>query len=117
MSFAEDQHPVGDFGPGGEHEPFGVGVRPGLRGGIFTALMPALARTGVEGSGELAGPVADQEPELCGAVTEVHQEIPDLLCSPRPVRLCGDPEDVHASALDLDDNRQYRRRSVTAQST
>jgi len=28
MSLAEDQHPVGDLGPGGEHEPFGIGVRP-----------------------------------------------------------------------------------------
>jgi hypothetical protein len=32
MSFAEDQHPVGDLGPGGEHEPFGVGVRAGASG-------------------------------------------------------------------------------------
>jgi hypothetical protein len=28
VSFAEDQHPVGDLGPGGEHEPFGIGVGP-----------------------------------------------------------------------------------------
>jgi len=27
MPCAEDQHPVGDLGPGGEHEPFGIGVR------------------------------------------------------------------------------------------
>jgi hypothetical protein len=28
MPFAEDQHPVGDLGPGGEHEPFGITVAP-----------------------------------------------------------------------------------------
>jgi len=28
MSFAEDQHPVGELGPGGEHEPFGITVAP-----------------------------------------------------------------------------------------
>ena len=28
MPRAEDQHPVGDLGPGGEHEPFGVSVGP-----------------------------------------------------------------------------------------
>ena len=28
MSFAEDQHPVGDLGPGGEHEPFRISVGP-----------------------------------------------------------------------------------------
>ena len=28
MPFAEDQHPVGDLRPGGEHEPFGISVGP-----------------------------------------------------------------------------------------
>jgi len=28
MPLAEDQHPVGDLGPGGEHEPFRVSVAP-----------------------------------------------------------------------------------------
>jgi hypothetical protein len=27
MPLAEDEHPVGDLCPGGEHEPFGMGVR------------------------------------------------------------------------------------------
>ena len=28
MPFAEDQHLVGDLGPGGEHEPFRISVGP-----------------------------------------------------------------------------------------
>jgi hypothetical protein len=28
VAFAEDQHPVGDFGPGGEHEPLRISVAP-----------------------------------------------------------------------------------------
>jgi hypothetical protein len=32
VSFAGDQHAVGDLGPGGEHEPFGIGVRAGTAG-------------------------------------------------------------------------------------
>ena len=44
VPFTEDRHPVGDLGPGGEHEPFGIGVRPGTSGGIFTASMPMPAR-------------------------------------------------------------------------
>jgi hypothetical protein len=28
MPPAEDQHPVGDFLPGGEHEPFSISVAP-----------------------------------------------------------------------------------------
>src|SRR5215467_10759240 len=35
VALAEDEHPVGEFCPGGER---------GLRGGIFTALMPLPAR-------------------------------------------------------------------------
>ena len=43
MSFAEDQHPVGDLGPGGDHEPLHMHSR-GDSGGIFIAWMPAPAR-------------------------------------------------------------------------
>jgi hypothetical protein len=45
VPFTEDQYPVGDLGPGGEHEPFGIGVRPRASGGIFTASMPTPAGT------------------------------------------------------------------------
>ena len=45
MPLAEDQHPVGDLRPGGEHEPFRISVRAGAPGGIFTASIPASART------------------------------------------------------------------------
>jgi hypothetical protein len=44
MPLAEDQHPVGNLGPGGEHEPFRIRVRM-RAGGIFTASIPASART------------------------------------------------------------------------
>ena len=43
----------------------------------------------VKRSGELPGPVADQEPEAGGAVTQVHQEVADLLNGPRAVRVRG----------------------------
>jgi hypothetical protein len=32
VSLAEDQHPVGDLGPDGQHEAFGEAVRPRLSG-------------------------------------------------------------------------------------
>ena len=35
MSLAEDEHPVGDLGPGGEHESFRVSVRAGAPGRDF----------------------------------------------------------------------------------
>jgi ferredoxin len=68
MSFAEDQHPVGDLGPGGEHEPFCVGVRAGASGWDLHGLDAGAGQDRVEGFGELPGPVADQEPEVRGAV-------------------------------------------------
>ena len=91
MPFAEDRHPVGDLGPGGEHEPFRRAFACGLRGGIFTASIPAPART-ASNDAELPGPVADQGPEACGAFAQVHHEVADLLDSSRAVRVCGDPE-------------------------
>ena len=63
--------------------------------------MPALARTASKECGELPGAVADQEPEVRGAVAEVHQEVADLLGGPRPVRVRGDPEDVDVAASRL----------------
>ena len=46
VSFAEDRHPVGDFSPGGEHEPLRIGVsREDFGAGILTASIPASART------------------------------------------------------------------------
>jgi hypothetical protein len=45
VPFTEDQHSVGHFRPDCEHESLRVGVRGGLRVGLFTATMPASART------------------------------------------------------------------------
>jgi hypothetical protein len=38
-----NQHPVCDLRPGGEYEPFGIGIRSGLPDGIFTASIRASA--------------------------------------------------------------------------
>ena len=102
MPFAEDQHPVGDLGPGGEHEPFRISVRARAPRRDLHGLDTSTGQDRVKRRGELPGPVADQEPEVCGAITEIHQEVADLLCGPRPVRVRGDPEDVHITGADLD---------------
>ena len=56
----------------------------GARAGVRMIRMSALFEDGVEGGGELAVPVADQEPELGGAVVEVHEQVAGLLGRPRP---------------------------------
>ena len=103
MSLAEDQHPVGDLRPGGEHEPFRVSVRTRASGRDLHGLDTGAGQDCVERLGELPGPVADQEPEAGGAITQIHQEVADLLYSPRAVRVRGDPEDVPVAAAGLHD--------------
>jgi hypothetical protein len=53
----------------------------------------------VERLRELPGAVADQEPEVRGAVSEVDQEVAGLLGGPRSIGIRGDPEDAHVPAL------------------
>ena len=57
---------------------------------------------GVEGGGELAVPVADQESEPVGAIAEVHEQVAGLLGNPGPGRVGGDPGGVHAATAVLD---------------
>ena len=45
----------------------------------------------VERGGELAVPVADQEPEPVGAFAKVHQQVAGLLGDPGPGGVGGDP--------------------------
>src|SRR6185503_3904003 len=51
---------------------------------------------GVEGGGELAVPVADQEPKPVGAVAEIHEQVASLLGDPGADGVGGDSGDVHA---------------------
>ena len=62
MPLAEDQYPVGDLGPGGEHEPFGVSVRAPAAGRDLHGLDPSVGQDSVKRCGELPGPVPDHEP-------------------------------------------------------
>jgi hypothetical protein len=55
----------------------------------------------VERRRELAVAIADQEAELAGACTQIHQQVTGLLDGPRPGGAGGDAQDVHAASLDL----------------
>ena len=105
VSLAEDEHPIGDLGPGGEHEPFGKGVCPRTSGRDLHCLDTGGGEDRVERIGELPGAVADQEAEVCGAVPEVHQEVADLLGGPLAVWMGGDPEDMNVAGADFDDEQ------------
>ena len=68
MTFADDQHPVRDLGPGGEHEPLRVGVRPGTAWRNLRDGDPGAGEHGVEGVGELPGPIPDDHLKRFGAL-------------------------------------------------
>jgi hypothetical protein len=82
VSFAEDQDAVGEFGSGGQDEAFGVAVRPGTSWWDLHGVDACVGQDGVERGGELAGSVADEEPEGGGAVVEVDQQVAGLLGGP-----------------------------------
>jgi len=102
MPLAQDQHPVSDLRPGGAHEPFRIGIRAGAPGRDCHGLDAGVGQERVEGSGELPGPVADQEPEVRSTITQIYQEFADLLGGPWAVRVRGHAEDVHVAGADLD---------------
>jgi hypothetical protein len=77
VPFADNEHPVGDLGPDGEHEPFGMSVRARARRDLH-GRDAGVSEDRDGRRGELPGPVADQEPEVRGPITQVHQQGADL---------------------------------------
>ena len=61
---------------------------------------------GVEGGGELAVAVADQEPEAPVGVVEVHEQVAGLLGQPGSGRVGGDAQDVYPAGGVLDDEER-----------
>jgi hypothetical protein len=53
MPLAEDQHPVGDLRPGGEHEPFRVSVRARTSGRDLHGLDTGVGQDCIKRPGEL----------------------------------------------------------------
>jgi hypothetical protein len=85
MSLPEDQHPIGEFGSDGQHEPFGEAVRPRTAGRDLDHLDARVRQHRIKRDRELTGPIADEEPEVGSALAEAHHEIAGLLGRPLPV--------------------------------
>ncbi len=102
VTFAEDQHAVGQLGSGGQHESLRESVRAGAAGRDLHDVDAGACEHGVEGGAELAGPVPDEVAEPGSAVTKVEEEISGLLGGPRPVGVGGDPEDVEVAGFYLE---------------
>jgi hypothetical protein len=101
-----DQQVVEAFAAQGADEAFGDRVRARCpHWGAEDADVGA-GEHRVEGGGELAVPVTDQEPKLLGSVAEVHQQVAGLLGDPGAGGMGGDSGDVHAAAAVLDHDEE-----------
>jgi len=118
VPLAEDQHAIGEFGSEGADEPFGKTVRPRAPRRNPDPADASIGQDGIEGCGGLAGPVADEEPELGDTVVDADHEVADLLGGPSTVGVGDRAEQVHGSVGDPRGRRNMSMRlSVTAQST
>ena len=102
MPLSVDQHPVGEFGPDGQHEPFGEAVRPRTTRRDLDHLDTCIREHRIEGGRELPRAIADQEPEPPGAFAEIHHEVAGLLGGPGPVGMSGHAQDVQGAIGDLE---------------
>jgi hypothetical protein len=105
VSFVVDQQPVGALGADAADEPFRVAVRPGRTGRDLDHGDAFGGEDGVEGSGELGVPIADQKAEGADLLTQVHQQIAGGLSGPVRGRVSGHPKDVHFAGPDLHDKQ------------
>ena len=65
MPLAEDQHPVGDLHPGGEHEPFRISIRAGASGRRCSRTPQVRRRAGLPSGRDRGGRGAPATPHHC----------------------------------------------------
>jgi hypothetical protein len=113
----DDEQAVGDFASDGADESFGVAVGSWAPWRDLHDGDAGVGQDGVEGGGELSGPVTDQEPEAVGPVVEVHEHVTSLLGGPGSVGVRCGAEDMDVARGDSITKNTYTRFRVMAQST
>jgi len=103
VSLIDDQKAVEEFAADRSDEALGDRVCPWRPRWRLDDLDAGRGEDGIEGGGELAVAVADEEPEVLVGVVEVHQQVAGLLGEPRWGRMCGDAEDVDSAGGVFDD--------------
>ena len=111
-----DQHPVQALLPHGSYPPLseGVGVRRLDR--RLDGLDAVGGEDGVEGTGELAVAVTDEEPRFAGhpccSWFSVHRELSCSLDNPETVRMVGDADESNPPGVQLDGEEDVERREA-----
>jgi hypothetical protein len=97
VSLVGDQEAVEEFAADRSDEALGDRVRPWRPHWGFDDPDLDRGEDRVEGSGELAVAVADEEPEALVVVVEVHEQVARLLSEPGSGRVGGDAQDVDSA--------------------
>ena len=97
-----DQEVIEAFAAQGADEAFGDCVGAGCLHRAAEDADVGADEDRVEGGGELAVSVADQEPKFGDAVAEVDEQVAGLLGDPGAGGVGGDPGEVHPAAVVLD---------------
>ena len=105
MVTAENERPVEALFSDGPYPPLRDRVRAGRSHRRLDHLDAFGGEHLVEAGGELRVAVSDQEPERPSVLGEISCEVAGNLGDEGAGRMIGDPEDVHHSALELDDEQ------------
>ncbi len=97
VSLVGDQEAVEQFAADGADEALGDCVRSRCLHWRLDDPEVDSGEDGVEGGGELAVAVAEEESEASAGVVQVHEQVAGQLCEPRSGRMSGDAEDVDAA--------------------
>ena len=106
MPLVDDQEAVEEFAADRPDEALGDRVRPRCPHRRLDDPHIDGGEDGVEGGGELAVSVSDEEPEAAVGVIEVHQQVAGELGEPGSGGVGGDAEDVYPAGGVLDDEER-----------
>jgi hypothetical protein len=104
VALIDDQQPAGDLAAQGADHPLANGIRPRCLRRAEEDSDACGGEYGIEGVGELAGAVPDQEPGGSRA-GQSHDEVTAGLSGPGAVRVGGDAGQVSAAGAVLDDDQ------------
>ena len=108
VSSIDDQEAVEEFAADRSDEALGDRVRPWCPHRRLNDPYLDRGEDRVEGSGELAVAVADEEPEALVGVVEVHEQVARLLCEPGSGRMGGDAQDVDSAGGVFDNEERVK---------
>jgi hypothetical protein len=104
VPLTKDQHTVGHLAPSGDHERFGIGVRPGASGRDLYRFDADVGQERVERGREVRSAVPDEEPGVLEPLAEAEGEVAGLLHCPFTGRVGSNAAQMHPAGAMLDEH-------------